>query len=77
MEGNLTKFVGTLTHDFSGAFNPARDLGPRLIALILFGSEAFSGVSYFFWIPLVAPLLGGVVGALTYLLLVSAHWPEA
>ena len=58
-----------------GAFNPARDFGPRLVALFVFGSEAFSGFSYFFWIPLVAPLLGGAHGALVYFFFISAHWP--
>lgn len=59
-----------------GAINPARDLGPRLFSLIMFGSEALHGSAHFFWIPLVAPLVGGVIGALCYLFVISAHWPE-
>jgi len=59
-----------------GAINPARDLGPRLFSLIMYGSEALHGSAHFFWIPLVAPLVGGVIGALCYLFVISAHWPE-
>ena len=56
-----------------GGINPARDLGPRLFALCMYGSEAISGANYFFWIPLIAPLVGGVVAAFTYLFFISAH----
>ena len=61
---------------FSGAFNPARDFGPRLVGLILFGTQAFSGFAYFFWIPLIAPMFGGVFGATIYFFFISAHWPN-
>src|SRR6266567_4404872 len=45
------------------AINPVRDFGPRLwIALV---SDGASLTSYT-WIPIVAPLLGGVVGAFIY-----------
>ena len=63
-------------HVFSGGINPARDLGPRLFGLMMFGSEAFAGQHMFFWIPLVAPLVGGVIAAWTYLLTISAHHPD-
>jgi len=59
-----------------GGINPARDLGPRLFGLMMFGSEAFAGQHMFFWIPLVAPLVGGIVAAWTYLLTISAHHPD-
>ncbi|MEU1306396.1 MIP/aquaporin family protein [Streptomyces shenzhenensis] len=54
------------------AINPARDFGPRLFTwmagwneLALPGSlsGSFSG---FWWIPIVGPLIGGVVGVLVY-----------
>jgi glycerol uptake facilitator protein len=45
------------------AINPARDLGPRLIhALLPIPGKGSSDWSYA-WIPVVAPLAGGVVGA--------------
>ncbi|MFF4836510.1 MIP/aquaporin family protein [Streptomyces sp. NPDC001315] len=54
------------------AINPARDLGPRLLTwaagwqdLAMPGtvSGAFSN---YFWIPIVGPLVGGVIGVLVY-----------
>ncbi|GAC1392004.1 MAG: MIP/aquaporin family protein [Ktedonobacteraceae bacterium] len=48
------------------AINPARDFGPRLWIALVTGGESFSVNNYYFWIPIVAPLLGGVVGAFVY-----------
>ncbi|KAL2015143.1 hypothetical protein VTK56DRAFT_6209 [Thermocarpiscus australiensis] len=49
------------------AMNPARDLGPRIMATILgYGSEMWSAGGYYFWIPLVAPFCGCVFGGLLY-----------
>src|SRR5437588_8484467 len=48
------------------AINPARDFGPRLWIALVSGGESFSVNNYYFWIPIVAPLLGGVVGAFIY-----------
>jgi glycerol uptake facilitator protein len=48
------------------AINPARDFGPRLWIAFVSGGESFTVYNYYFWIPIVAPLLGGVVGAFIY-----------
>jgi glycerol uptake facilitator protein len=53
------------------AINPARDFGPRLFADIAgWGKIAIPGdygnVNGYMWIPIVGPLLGGVIGALFY-----------
>jgi glycerol uptake facilitator protein len=48
------------------AINPARDFGPRLWVAIVSGGRSFSVNNYYFWVPIVAPLLGGVVGAYIY-----------
>ena len=48
------------------AINPARDFGPRLWIAIVSGGASLSVDNYYFWIPIVAPLLGGVVGAFIY-----------
>jgi glycerol uptake facilitator protein len=53
------------------AINPARDLGPRIFALIAgWGKVAFPGdygnVNTYFWIPIVGPFVGGLIGAVVY-----------
>jgi glycerol uptake facilitator protein len=48
------------------AINPARDLGPRIIhALLPIPGKGPSDWGYS-WIPVVAPILGGIAGALAY-----------
>jgi len=48
------------------AINPARDFGPRLWIAIVSAGGSFAANNYYFWIPIVGPLLGGTVGALIY-----------
>jgi glycerol uptake facilitator protein len=57
------------------AINPARDFGPRLFAyfagwgkVALPGSYSAPGFvfSNYFWVPIVGPLIGGVLGVLIY-----------
>jgi glycerol uptake facilitator protein len=48
------------------AINPARDFGPRLWIAIVSGGDSLSADNFYFWIPIVAPLLGGIVGAFIY-----------
>ncbi|MFI5193197.1 MAG: MIP/aquaporin family protein [Chitinophagales bacterium] len=51
------------------AINPARDLGPRIMhALLPMKGKGESHWSYS-WIPVLGPLLGGVIGAVVYLAL--------
>ncbi|GMF49574.1 unnamed protein product [Phytophthora lilii] len=46
------------------AVDPARDFGPRLFTFCAgWGSKVFTTRHYYFWIPIVADLLGGVAGA--------------
>jgi len=55
------------------AINPARDLGPRIIHAILpIPGKGGSDWGYS-WIPVVAPLVGGVIAALAY----KAFFPGA
>ena len=45
------------------AINPARDLGPRLAhALLPISGKGKNNWGYA-WIPVIAPLIGGVIGA--------------
>ena len=54
------------------AINPARDFGPRLLAWLAgWGQTALPGTvdgafSWYFWVPIVGPLIGGVIGVLIY-----------
>jgi glycerol uptake facilitator protein len=49
------------------AINPARDFGPRVLAFFAgYGDAAFPGTGGYFWIPIVGPLVGGVLGVLVY-----------
>lgn len=51
------------------AINPARDLGPRIIHAIVPINDKGSSRWDYSWIPVVGPLLGGLVAAGLYLLL--------
>jgi len=53
------------------AINPARDLGPRVLALFAgWGKVAIPGdygnVNAYVWIPIVGPMVGGLIGAYVY-----------
>ena len=48
------------------AINPARDFGPRLWVALVTGGESFSVNNYYFWVPIVAPILGGIAGAFIF-----------
>jgi glycerol uptake facilitator protein len=59
------------------AINPARDLGPRLLTWLAgWGDLAFPGAGpwfdYYWWIPIVGPLIGGVVGIGVYDLFIGS-----
>nr|ATX74162.1 aqp9 [Gobiocypris rarus] len=57
--------------------NPARDLGPRLFTAIAgWGLEVFSAGNGWWWVPVVGPMVGGVVGAVIYFLMIELHHPE-
>jgi glycerol uptake facilitator protein len=53
------------------AINPARDLGPRLVAWIegwksIAVPGDYGNVNAYMWIPIVGPLVGGAIGAVVY-----------
>jgi glycerol uptake facilitator protein len=49
------------------AINPARDFGPRLFTVVAgFRNNGITDGSRIWWVPVVAPLLGGVIGAAVY-----------
>jgi glycerol uptake facilitator protein len=50
------------------AINPARDFGPRLASWVCGWSTAMkeAGGSYYFWVPIIGPFIGGAIGAYLY-----------
>ncbi|HEX5085847.1 MAG TPA: MIP family channel protein [Blastocatellia bacterium] len=59
------------------AINPARDLGPRLFTAIAgWGFDVFRANNFYFWVPIVGPLIGGPLGALIYDALVGRQIPR-
>jgi glycerol uptake facilitator protein len=51
------------------AINPARDFGPRLLTVVAgFKNNGLTDGSMVFWVPIVGPILGGIIGAGAY------HW---
>jgi MIP family channel proteins len=59
------------------AINPARDLGPRLFTFVAgWGADVFRAGHGWWWVPLVAPPIGAVVGGLAYDALVTKHHPQ-
>ncbi|OQR95493.1 aquaporin [Achlya hypogyna] len=56
------------------ALNPARDFAPRFFTYVAgWGSEVFSGANHYFWIPMVAPMVGATLGAGCYKAFLSNH----
>ncbi|MEU6753752.1 MIP/aquaporin family protein [Spirillospora sp. NPDC046719] len=60
------------------AINPARDFGPRLAQYITGYDTAWRDQfgHFYFWVPLVAPVIGGILGAGLYILLIGRNIPE-
>jgi|SRR5690349_9539555 len=56
------------------AINPARDFGPRLLGTLV-GTQGLWDAGYWL-IPLIAPVIGGVIGIYVYDLLVAANLPK-
>ncbi|MEY9886637.1 glycerol uptake facilitator protein [Catenulispora sp. MAP12-49] len=59
--------------DAGYAINPARDFGPRLAEFFTGYGTAFRDQygDLYFWVPIVAPIIGGLIGAGLYKLLIG------
>lgn len=60
------------------AINPARDFGPRLFTVVAgFKNNGLTDGGMVFWVPIVGPILGGLLGASVYDLGIRRHLPKA
>jgi glycerol uptake facilitator protein len=49
------------------AINPARDFGPRLFTVVAgFKNNGLTDGGQVFWVPIVGPIIGGIIGAAAY-----------
>ncbi|MGV9860487.1 MIP/aquaporin family protein [Gordonia sp. NPDC003425] len=60
------------------AINPARDLGPRLASFVTgYGDAMYSanGPELYFWLPIVAPIVGGLIGGALFVVGIEHFLP--
>ncbi len=59
------------------AINPARDFGPRLFTFFAgWGSIAIPGPNNYFWVPILGPITGGLLGGFIYTYLLRPFIPH-
>jgi glycerol uptake facilitator protein len=77
MIGLLVALIGaSMGYLEAWAINPARDLGPRLFCFLFgWGSSALPSPGNYWWVPIVGPLIGGIVGGAAYQFLVRPYLP--
>ena len=78
--GGVVLAIGmTCGYNSGYAINPARDFAPRLFTYLAgWGDEVFRAGHGWWWVPLVGPPIGAVIGGAIYDLLITRwHPPEA
>jgi len=72
----LTAIALALGHNCGAPLNPARDLAPRLFTASWgWGLGVFSFRNYqWFWIPVIAPYIGGILGVWIYKLMIEMQF---
>jgi MIP family channel proteins len=75
--GGVVLAIGmTFGYNSGYAINPARDLAPRLFTFLAgWGAEVFRVGPYWWWVPIVGPLIGGVLGGWIYDVLIARQHP--
>lgn len=66
----LSTLIFALGYQTAFAWNPARDLGPRVFAACA-GYASFSYTDYYFWVPLTANYSGAIIGVSIYEFLIK------
>jgi MIP family channel proteins len=76
--GLLVVLIGaTFGFNAGYAINPARDFGPRLFTFVAgWGSGVFRAGNNWWWVPIVAPPVGGVIGGWAYDALIGSRFPS-
>ena len=76
--GLLVVLIGATFGFNSGyAINPARDVGPRLFTFVAgWGGEVFRAGNNWWWVPIVAPCVGGVIGGWMYDACIGHRFPS-
>ncbi|KAM6927704.1 aquaporin-7 [Xenentodon cancila] len=75
--GLLVILIGISLGSNSGyPINPTRDIAPRIFTAIAgWGADVFRSGNGWWWVPLIAPPIGGVLGAGVYKAFVEMHHP--
>jgi MIP family channel proteins len=76
--GAVVLVIGmTLGYNSGYAINPARDLAPRVFTYLAgWGGEVFRAGHGWWWVPIVGPMIGGVLGGAIYDLLITRWHPS-
>jgi glycerol uptake facilitator protein len=62
------------------AINPARDFAPRLASWLTGYQDAWfsaNGTELYFWVPIIAPVIGGLIGGALFVYGIEKFLPEA
>lgn len=59
------------------AMNPARDLGPKLFAMLAGWGNFALGENMYFWVPIVGPIIGAIIGGFVFDKLVVKYMPQS
>lgn len=71
---SLFTICSTLSYNSGSPLNPARDFSPRVfIGLVTWNSNVFSDNNYYFWTPIVCPMIGSAIGTGIYSILISKN----
>ena len=64
----------TFGYNSGYAINPARDFGPRLFTYFAgWGKAVFTANDNWWWVPIVAPIVGAILGAWAYDAFINRH----